>query len=340
MRILWGTLVLLWLMPPFSAAYGADNVDWLNPIMEPLVAVGRLEAKDLTAAQIAAAEALCRLSESYRPAIVAAIKSRRMGGFVFAAADWHFRNQYLDKACLLYELALEDFNNFGDHPVLCDTMAQTARYRATLCRDHRDFGSEPLRLYAQAIGGGDPLLKRQMLRQITELYPKSKMIDDVDFALGIELYPPNRPELARYWEEFLKTHPDSPLQNEVDRRLTIVYYNLGVRATAEDEPEAAARWFRLVVDRPAVLDSYAYRMIAEFFESRGELALAEQAYIKGVDGALPDHGALALFYERHYGLGAYIKFLLDRGAGEDEIQRRLNKLEEMRAENESKQGAT
>ncbi len=341
MRVRARTLVLLWLMLPLVAAYGDGDVDWLDPIIEPLATVGRPDVQELTDAQVAAAESICHLSGLYRPVIVAAVKRHRMGASVFAVADWHFRNQYLEQACLLYELALEDTNSCGDHPALCAAMTKTARYRIALVRDNNDFGAGPLRLYVEAISCGNHITERQMLERIKQLYPESKIVDDVDFGIGTRLYPRDRSELARYWEEFLKTHSDSPLRDEADERLTIVYYDLGLKAAANDEPLEAGRWFRPVTDRPAVLDGYAYGTVAEFFESRGELVPAEQAYVKGLYQSGPEtHAALALFYERHYGLAAYIRFLLDRGADEREIQKRLADVEQMRGEIEPKQGSS
>jgi hypothetical protein len=197
-------LVLVWLTPPCLAAHGAGDVEWLDPILEPLAGVRRADVQELTDAEIAATESICCLSALCRPALVGALQRHRMGASVFAVADWYFRNQHLEKACLLYELALEDTNNFGNHPALCEAMAKTARYRIALVRDNRDFGAEPLRLYVEAIGCGDSVMERQMLGRVKQLYPRSKIVDDVDFQIGTTLYPEDRSELARYWEEMRK----------------------------------------------------------------------------------------------------------------------------------------
>lgn len=285
----------------------------------------------LTRAQIFAADSIYALPGSEYSALVEQLKAEKMGGSAFVAGGWYFRNKQFDKASFFYELALTDIWNFSSTHSKCTAMASAARSRIDLISNNRDYGGKPLELYAEAVTGRYPIQNRQLLEHIKEEYPESRIIDDVDFKIGTYLYPAcNHPDLARYWEDFLTRYPQSPLRARAEKRLTIVYFNLGVKKSKTGELAEAEKYYLYVLERAPVFDHYLFAIVAKFFEGRGRLDLAEQAYKKGLHLGWPGaYAALGLFYEKHYSLERYIEFLKEEDGTSDRwIAGHLDYLEE------------
>ena len=285
----------------------------------------------LTRTQISAADSIYALPGSEYSALVEQLKVEKMGGSAFVAGGWYFRNKQFDKARFFYKLSLTDIWSSSNIHSKCVAMASVARSQIDLISNNQDYGRKPLELYAKAITGSNDVQKRQLLKRIKERYPESSIIDDVDFRIGTYLYPAcNHPDLARYWEDFLTRYPQSPLRARAERRLTIVYFNLGVKKSKTGELAEAEKYYLYVLERAPVFDHYLFAIVAEFFEERGRLDLAEQAYKKGLHLGWPDaYVALGLFYDEHYSLERYIEFLEELDGSSDRwIAGHLDNLEE------------
>lgn len=293
------------------------------------VAPGQWES--LHPPQISAADSIYTLPRSEYSALVEHFKAEKMGLSTFVAGNWYFRNKQFDKAVFFYELALTDIWSFSNTHSKCVAMASVARSRIDLISNNQDYGGKALELYAEAVTGRYPIQNRQLLERIKQQYPDSSIIDDVDFRIGTYLDPANKhPDLVKYWQDFLARHPQSPLRAKAERRLTIVYFNLGLEKSKTGELAEAEKYYLNVLERPPVFDHYLFIIIAKFFEGREKLDLAEQAYKKGLHLGWPEaYVALGLFYEKHYSLEKYIEFLKKQdGASERWIAGHLDCLEE------------
>lgn len=323
-------LTLLCCVATSCAFIDKKNPDSIAQSLSALKVGPQFWHSSLTRAQISAADSIYALPGSEYSALVEQLKAEKKGGAAFVAGGWYFRNKQLDKARFFYRLSLTDIWSFSSTHSKCTAMASVARSQIDLISNNQDYGGRPLKLYAEAVTGRYPIQNRQLLERIKEKYPESSIIDDVDFKIGTYLYPAmNHPDLARYWEDFLTRYPQSPLRVKVGKRLTIVYFNLGVKKSKTGELAEAEKYYLYVLERAPVFDHYLFAIIAKFFEGRGKLDLAEQAYKKGLHLGWPDaYVALGLFYEKHYSLERYVEFLEQKGAGERWVAGHLDCLEE------------
>ena len=324
-------MILLCCVVTSCALIDKKNPGSITQSLSALKVAPQFWHSSLTRAQISAADSIYALPESEYSALVEQLKAEKMGGSAFVAGGWYFRNKQFDKAGFFYELALSDIWNFSTIHSKCTAIASVARRRIDLINNNQDYESRPLELYAEAVAGSNDIQKRQLLKRIKEKYPESSIIDDVDFKIGTYLYPAcNHPDLAEYWEDFLTRYPQSPLRARAERRLTIVYFNLGVEKSKTGELAEAEKYYLYVLERAPVFDHYLFAIVAEFFEGRGRLDLAEQAYKKGLHLGWPDaYVALGLFYEKHYSLERYIEFLEELDGSSDRwIAGHLDNLEE------------
>ena len=313
-------MTLLCCLAASCAFIDKKNPDSIAQSLSALKVVGpQFWHSSLTRAQISAADSIYALPGSEYSALVEQLKAEKMGGSAFVAGGWYFRDKQFDKAGFFYELALSDIWSFSTIHSKCNAMASTAHSRIDLINNNQDYGRKPLELYAEAVTGRYPIQNRQLLERIKEKYPESSIIDDVDFKIGTYLYPAmNHPDLAGYWEDLLTRYPQSPLRARAEKRLTVIYFNLGVKKSKTGELAEAEKYYRYVLGRAPVFDHYLFAIIAKFFEGRGKLDFAEQAYKKGLHLGWPDaYAALGLFYEKHYSLERYIEFLKEEDGTSD-----------------------
>jgi len=260
---------------------------------------------------------------------IEAIDAADAGGNLRAYGDWFFTRKQFKPACFYYQLSrLTRWDSGIDSRDRA--YRKYAKYRLELIEENRDdYQGKPLEMYAEAseLRGAE---FREKLNRIKQLYPESRIVDDVDFALSKAIY--NKIELVAHWQQFLCDHPESPLCGEVDNRLTITYDSLGAESCKAGRNKEAEKWYAKFLERPVVSEEYKYFYsyigAGRFYEQRGKLDVAERAYRKAVDcGGWPlAYNALGFFCERQYDIERFVEFLRERGKSEWEIERYLREL--------------
>jgi hypothetical protein len=237
---------------------------------------------------------------------------REYGDQLFCRGDF-------DAAALYYELALSDLWRCLI-PSEDAAISEHARYRLALIEENRrDYGGEPLAMYAEAMALDQLGLrdqKQEHLEWIKQLYPDSAIVDDVDLALAERLrYTGGLEGLANHWEKFLSKHPASPLRRKAEKGLARTYENLAIKEQDAGRDDEVEKWYERFIQLPAMTGEDVYLRAAKFFETRGRLDLAEQAYKMDVHGGgwPKAYSSLGLFYERHYRLEEYVSFLQQEG---------------------------
>lgn len=304
-----------------------------DPVRNPadLFRAFRLESGSFPppAEKVAAASAVYSVFKGDSAGAVQTIDAEDAGAYLWTYGDWFFCQKQFDRASFYYELTrLTRWRSDVDSRD--NACRKKAKYRLELMEENRDdCRGRPLEMYAQAAalwGTGF----REKMNRIKVLYPQSRIIDDVDFALSKGM--DDDLELASHWQQFLHDHPQSPLCSEVQKWLTMTYGNLGAKARNEGRYEEAERWYATFLERPVVQGEYKYHGsyigAGHFFEKRGKPDIAEKAYRKAVecDGWPSAYNALGFFYERHYDLEKYIEYLQERGKSEWEIERHLSDM--------------
>ncbi len=299
--------------------------------MAELLGAFRLESWEFppAAEKVEAASAVYRVFKADEVAAIKAIDAMDAGGHMRTYGDWFFSQKQFGRASFYYKLSLLtqcdsgiDSRDWGS--------SKHAKYRLGLIEENRDdCQGKPLEMYAEVfrIWGAE---FREKMNRIKVLYPKSLILDDVDYALSKGM--DNDLELASHWQQFLRDHPQSPLCSKVESRLTMAYDNLGAKSRHAGRYEEAEKWYAIFLERPMVIGGYKYHgsyiNAGYFFEERGKLDIAEQAYKKGIDcGSWHSaYNALGFFYERQYDLDKYIDYLRERGQSQWEIERRLSDM--------------
>lgn len=302
--------------------------------MLQIKANSEMDAYMLEPETVSAGEQFYRHFEADREAAIELINEKQAGRFLLPYADWFFADKQFERALFYYNLVISTHWDTGVDS-LNQALRRRVRYRLAIIEENQDENEgQLLEMFADAIGFNrheDWEQRRRRLEHIRQYYPHSKIADDVVFALCERLeYTVGLEGLADYWEEFLRMYPDSPLCERVQKRLTHTYHNLGVESSRAGDYEKAQRWYRVFLQQP-VMHAYKYHYtyfgVGEFFEERGKLEQAEQAYKMGVySWGLPAYPGLGMFYERHYGVGKYIEFLKEEGKDELQIQRYLKDL--------------
>ncbi len=245
-------------------------------------------------------------------------------------ADWFFEHKDFNRALQYYEKSLTEKYEI-DHPSIQSSNYEHAQYRIALIKENNNEKNlEPLRMYVDGLltEGGRWKEKIDIMQAIKDLYPDSDILDDADYATWEAVWhAKGKAALVPFWKKFLSDYPDSPLYKKAQISLTRLYNSFGIDCQREGLDDEAEKWYRLFLAQPQLGCSMEYEFeylpAAEFFEKRGQLYLAEIAYIMNVRSYTIWSGGnrLGAFYEKYYSLQKYIDFLKYNGF---EVERMMN----------------
>lgn len=293
-----------------------------NISIQELVKILKINSKHtsnkLNKEQILAADQLYTLSKSKQSEIIQEIKTQKIGYICHEIADWFFTHYKFNEAIYFYKLALHNKGNLckTSIPSYISAIRKRIRRRINLIQDNFDFNGEPLKIYVKALKtmNTQKTQKYKLLEQIKKNYPTSKIIDDVDFKIGVaDLFIlEGYNNLIQYWKNFLLVHPKSSLCPEVKSRLSWIYYNEGLENERDGKMQEAEKNYTLFIQQPVIHGDKVhnmYSMLGVFFERRGKLELAKQSYIKQAYSGNYVFINLKEFFEKYYSYDEFIKFL-------------------------------